>query len=78
MYLRKKFTKWNTYWRYPDIKELKTMLDSFNKIEYKTHGFLGVFGRKEWQSNILGIVDNFICNFIPEDYKYISYWICDK
>jgi len=78
IFLREKFVKWGNKWRYVTIDELIKMTSLFSSIQYKTYGFLGLLGRKEWQRNFLGRIDTLICPFVPEKRKYIGIFICKK
>ena len=78
MYFRKMFIKWSYYWRYIDIIELKEIFKCFKKTQYEAYGFFGAFGRKEWQRYLLSKIDKIINKFIPANYKYIVYGVCEK
>ena len=77
-FLRKNFVKWGDKWRYLSLDELLAMTNKFNNIQYKTYGFFGTMGRKEWQRYLLGKLDSLIDPFINEKDKYISIFICKK
>ena len=78
-FFRKKFVRWGSEWRYVTIEEMKEFSSMFSDFKYKTVGFLGAFGRTEWQRKILGILDRLIFNFIvPESWRYIIIGIAKK
>lgn len=77
--LRKRFVKWGSSWRYVSINEMKEFLKDFSKVELKTTGMLGTFGRNERQRNFLSGVDNLLLNKVaPRAWKYIAYGVAQK
>lgn len=68
-FFRSKFGTKN--WNYLNIEEVYDIFSSFKKVNYTTTGFLGCFGRNEWQRNFLGRIDGFLEFFIPAKSKYI-------
>ncbi len=78
-FFRKKFIRWGSEWRYVSIQEMKEFTVLFSNFKYKTVGFLGAFGRTEWQRMVLGILDKSIFNFIvPKSWRYIIIGIARK
>jgi len=78
-FFRRHFVKWGTEWRYVSIQEIKEFMSIFTSFKYKTVGFLGAFGRTEWQRNILGWIDRLVLNYItPESWRYIIIGIAKK
>jgi SAM-dependent methyltransferase len=78
-FFRKRFVKWGSEWRYVTIKEMKELLTGFSSIKYTTVGFLGAFGRREWQRNILGYFDRVLFNHLtPPTWRYIMIGIAKK
>jgi hypothetical protein len=55
-FFRRKFVKWGAT-RYISVAEMEGFLSSFSKVQYRTVGFAGAFGRSERQRNILGLLD---------------------
>jgi 2-polyprenyl-3-methyl-5-hydroxy-6-metoxy-1,4-benzoquinol methylase len=53
-FLRKHFIKWGADWNYLHIDEMEGLFSDFKKINYKTVGFFGAFGRSESQRRLLG------------------------
>lgn len=78
LFFRKRFTGWGGSWNYLRYPELAQIFSSFNSVEYKTAGFLGLFGRAEWQRSVLGIIDRFLELVIPPRSRYIVYGIARK
>ncbi len=77
--LRQKFNKWSNYWRYITKKETKNLFSNFDTLEYKTCGFLGTFGRNNWQRNILGKIDSLIFDkILNHKNHYIIYGAVKK
>ena len=49
------------------------------KVQYRTVGFAGAFGRSERQRNILGLLDAKDLNYdIPEHWRYIIVRVAKK
>ena len=68
---RKRFTNWDSYWRYPHYKNDRDLFDSFKEEQFKSYGFLGAFGRSEGQRRILGKMDNVFEKLTPASNRYI-------
>lgn len=78
-FMRNKFTKWGSKWRYVTVKELEEFLATFSEVEIKTTGVLGTFGRNEKQRNVLSTIDNLALNKIsPKNWHYVSYGMARK
>ncbi len=77
-WLRKKFIRWASYWRYISIGEAKEYCSGFSSYNYNTAGFLGAFGRSEGQRAILGRFDGFLHGLLPQNYHYIIFGIAKK
>ncbi len=78
-FFRRHFVKWGTEWRYVSVQEIKEFLSIFSDFKFTTVGFLGAFGRTDWQRNILGVLDRIIFNYItPRSWKYIIIGIAKK
>jgi len=76
--LRKRFIKWNIYWRYLKWSEDLDLFDKFEHTTFQTHGFLAVFGRSEKQRNFLGRIDAVLRPIIPKRMRYILMGVCRK
>jgi SAM-dependent methyltransferase len=77
--LRRKFVKWGTTWRYVSVTDMEEFLSPFSKVQYRTVGFAGAFGRNESQRNILGFLDEKGLNYaIPEEWRYIIVGVAKK
>lgn len=77
-WVRKKFVKWSTYWRYLDPKKDLDLFSSFESVEYKTQGFLALFGRSEGQRNFLAAFDAVTQWMIPKSKRYIMIGVAKK
>jgi hypothetical protein len=78
-YLRKKYK--NDGWHYyKKVRLVELLKDSkFQIINYKTNGFIGCFGRNEFQRNILSKFDKYIFNHcIPSNAHYIFNVVLQK
>jgi SAM-dependent methyltransferase len=78
MFTRNLFLKRKKLWNYLKYKEVNLLFDSFEQLNYTTVGFLGAFGRTEWQRFFLGKIDNLIESFIPKSARYIIIGIAVK
>jgi len=76
--LRKLFVKWNDYWRYITINEMREYGSKFKYYRYSTAGFLGCFGRSEKQRYFLGKIDSIFDKIIYDKFKYIIYGVAQK
>lgn len=76
--LRKKFMSWGGRWNYLEFDEIEPLFKSFEKINYRTIGFFGAFGRSERQRKILSYLDRFLHPLIPKKKRYIVYGIAHK
>jgi len=65
-------------WNFMDYNEITKLFTKFEKLEIKTTGFFGTFGRTEFQRNILGNIDSFLNYFIPEHKRYIVFGVATK
>ncbi len=78
-FFRKKFVRWGNEWRYLHLNDIDELFDHFSENNYCTRGYLGAFGRREWQRNILGWFDRFFFNnIIPQSKRYIVFGIAKK
>jgi SAM-dependent methyltransferase len=78
-FCRRRFIKWGESWRYVSLHEIGQFLSSFKSHEIKATGVLAAFGRREWQRNILAVIDRLLMNHIcPDNWKYIVYGIATK
>jgi SAM-dependent methyltransferase len=72
-FFRKKVTRWG-YWNYLRLDGVKELFDKFELVHFKTAGFLGAFGRAEWQRKLLGWIDTILAERIAtEKMKYIIF-----
>lgn len=77
-FLRKKFIKWASYWRYITIEEAEELCGMFSSFSFKTAGFTGAFGRSEGQRRMLGKLDGFLEKMVPSKNRYIIFAVCKK
>jgi len=78
MMARKMFLWYGNLWRYIGLNEMNEIFGIFPKIECKTTGFLGTFGRSETQRNFLGKIDGIISPILPKSFRYIIFGIATK
>ncbi|MDE2482342.1 MAG: class I SAM-dependent methyltransferase [bacterium] len=77
-FMRARFVRWGTHWRYVTLDELRTMLAPFSCVAYETGGFLGAFGRSEKQRRALGSLDRIGRALVPPSWRYIAYGVAIK
>jgi SAM-dependent methyltransferase len=58
-------------WNYLNINEVEEIFSPFKSVTYTTTGFLGCFGRTEWQRGFLGKIDKALEYIIPFRSRYI-------
>lgn len=78
-FLRKKMTAWGSYWNYLRIEDMPSLLRGFESVDYQTAGFLGAFGRTEFQRRLLGKIDTALVERIVDNkMKYIIFGVAKK
>ncbi len=78
-FLRRKFVRWGTNWRYVSISEMKEFLKPFSTVQLSEFGFTGAFGRTETQRNWLGMLDRIILDrLVPDNWNYIMAGVAKK
>lgn len=77
-YLRKKFIRWDTYWRYLRFKQDKDLFKDFRTTKLKTTGFMASLGRSENQRSVLAFFDKGILWAIPYSWRYILFGVLTK
>jgi hypothetical protein len=73
--MRRYFVKWGNSWKYPDIAELRTLVQGFSSVNIQSHGFFSAFGRTEKQRNLLSRADDLMMPIIPDKLSYVGYGI---
>lgn len=78
-FLRARYVRWGTQWRYVTIEEMLQFLSVFTDIRHITVGFLGALGRTERQRKILGVCDRFLLDcLVPARWRYIIAGVARK
>lgn len=77
-FARKRFTGWGSRWRYVNCTEIRELTKEFSETQFQTFGFLGVFGRKKWLSEIFGNLDGRFDKYVRDKSKYIVSCVCSK
>ncbi|UKN03311.1 class I SAM-dependent methyltransferase [Paracrocinitomix mangrovi] len=77
-WLRKKFIRWNHYWRYLHLKDDMDLFSKFQKRIYKTEGFLSNFGRSEKQRSLLAGFDKSVKWMTPKSWRYVLMGVLTK
>ena len=75
---RKKFIKWNSYWRYLDYKRDQDLFVGFSSVKLTTSGFIAVFGRTEKQRSVLAAFDRIINPILPPSFNYVVFGVLTK
>jgi ubiquinone/menaquinone biosynthesis C-methylase UbiE len=76
--LRKKFTKWSSYWRYLDYKKDQDLFIGFSSVKLTTNGFSATFGRSEKQRKVLAKFDSVIQPILPPSFNYVIFGVLTK
>lgn len=78
-FLRSRLTTWGSYWNYLKLDEVKELFSEFDSIVYDTAGFLGTFGRNEFQKKLLGRMDTLVFDKLVSDkMKYMVFGVATK
>jgi len=56
-FLRRKFIRWGSSWRYVTLAEMNSFLSAFSDSSINSTGFSATFGRSENQRRILNVLD---------------------
>lgn len=78
MYARKRFVPWGNKWLYFTRSQLKELLGIFASVHVVYVGFLGAFGRREWQRSLLGMMDKAFDWILPDNWRYIAIVVAKK
>jgi SAM-dependent methyltransferase len=70
-FLRRRFVSWGNDWNYLRYDEVEGLLEDFSEASYRTHGFLGVFGRNEGQRRFLGKLDRVVQKLVLPSWRYV-------
>lgn len=76
--LRKKFIRWDTYWRYLDLKNDMDLFEKYTDKTFKTTGFMANFGRSEGQRSFLAFWDKLNLWWIPKSWRYVLFGVLVK
>jgi len=73
-FLRRRFIRWGSSWRYVTLTEMNSFLSPFSDSSIKSTGFCAAFGRSEKQRSMLHFFDRFLFNpLVPHDWNYLVY-----
>ena len=75
---RKKFVKWNSYWRYIDYKNDQDLFSEYSNVYLNAAGFSASFGRSEKQRSFLASFDSIIQPIIPSSFNYVVFGVLIK
>ncbi len=72
-FAREKFRDIGKTWHYETISEIHDLFKEFELIDEKYYGFLGCFGRSEFQRKVLGRIDTLLFDRVMrDDMKYVG------
>jgi ubiquinone/menaquinone biosynthesis C-methylase UbiE len=77
-WIRKKFVKWSSYWRYLDPKKDLDLFSDFETMEYTSQGFFALFGRSESQRSFLAAIDAGTQWMVPKTKRYVMFGVAKK
>lgn len=77
-FTRRWLRKWGGHWRYIQISEMGVLTEEFSEAEYRTIGFLGIFGRVKGLSGVLNFLDKKFDQYVNDADKYIVSCILRK
>lgn len=78
-FVRKRFIHWGSWCRYVTPAEMREFLHRFKRVEMRTTGVLGTFGRTERQRSALSAVDHALLNHVtPAAWQYLVYGVAEK
>jgi SAM-dependent methyltransferase len=78
-FIRKRFIHWGQWWRYVSIKEMRTLLRQFSRVELRATGVLATLGRSERQRRALAAIDRTVMTRVtPREWRYLVYGIAEK
>jgi len=77
-WLRKRFIRWEHYWRYLHFRTDQDLFSKFSSTDLKSYGLFAAFGRSQTQRNVLALLDKAICPITPSTWHYILYGVCIK
>ncbi|MGV3638122.1 MAG: class I SAM-dependent methyltransferase [Flavobacteriales bacterium] len=72
-FLRRRFVRWSSYWRYLDPVADRDLFAPFERLEEGTTGFIANLGRTEGQRDILAGFDELVRPLIPRRLRTIWY-----
>lgn len=78
-FARRRFGSGKDGWRYFTINEIRGLLSAFSEVEIETFGFLGCFGRSEFQRKWLGRIDRGVAErVVPRGWHYVAAVVARK
>ncbi len=73
MFLRKKFNRWSTYWRYPKLSDMQLFLKEYKSFEIDTTGFFATMVRPGILNTLISYLDILFEKVVPAKQRYIVY-----
>jgi SAM-dependent methyltransferase len=78
-FFRRNFIAWGKSWRYVTESEIRSYFSHYSKISLRSSGFLGGFGRNEFQRRLFSFIDKKLLNSIaPHSWHYILFGVAKK
>ncbi|MES2799323.1 MAG: class I SAM-dependent methyltransferase [Bacteroidota bacterium] len=77
-WVRKKFVRWGSYWRYLNFEQDQDLFAAYSSKKFHQVGFLSGFGRSEKQRNFLASIDKGIQKITPSRWKTVLIGVLKK
>lgn len=77
-WLRKRFVRWSSYWRYLDTIHDRDLFKDFTTVELRTTGLFANLGRQEWQRDLLARLDALLVRLVPERWHAVIHGSATK
>ena len=76
--LRRRFTPWAAYWRYPSFIEWRDWTSEFAECHLASAGISAALGRTENQRRLLARVDQALQSRAPQSWHYVVFGVARK
>lgn len=76
--LRKRFIKWDTYWRYLSLPDDLDLFRDLEHLQTGSTGFLANLGRSEGQRDLLARFDGLVMPLVPASWRYLLFGAARK
>lgn len=76
--LRRRYVRWEHYWRYLRWPQDRGLFADFDRSEFRTTGLLHNLGRSEGQRTLLAAIDRVLCAVVPASWNTVLFGACVK